>query len=188
MGVNSTDTKVEYDEAISESLTQTADFLYFAFGSNLDVNRLHIHCPSARFVLPARLSEHRLAFTMASRNTWHGGVADILEHQGSEVWGALWAISGEHSHALDEQEGIFRDPPAYRRYQVTVAAQSGDTINCRCYQVAQPNLNGFAPSPAYLRTIVRGARAVGLPNDYIAKLEAIDDNGYTDDQLVFEQE
>ena len=154
------------------------DFLYFAFGSNLDEARLHIHCPSARLLSVARLGDHRLAFTIESRNTWHGGVADILPATGHEVWGALWMIAGEHSRPLDEQEGVFRDPPAYRRYRVTVRTPAGDVVACRSYQVAAPNLDGITPSPAYKATILRGARAIGLPVAYLEALAAIEDNGY----------
>ncbi len=162
----------------SEPAGRAPDFLYFAFGSNLDAQRLQIHCPSARFVLPARLADHRLAFSIESKNTWYGGVADLLPSAGDEVWGALWAIAGEHSRALDEQEGVFREPPAYGRYPVTVTTAAGDGVSCRCYRVVEPDPDGFAPSPAYRETILRGARAVGLPADYIARLEAIEDNGY----------
>lgn len=153
------------------------DFLYFAFGSNLDEARLHIHCPSARFVSIARLADHRLAFTIESKNTWHGGVADILRAPGAEVWGALWIIAGEHSRPLDEQEGVFRTPPAYQRYLVTVETPAGDTVTCRAYRVAAPNLEGIRPSPAYKATILRGARALPLPPTYIKALERIEDNG-----------
>ena len=154
------------------------DFLYFAFGSNLDEQRLHLHCPSARFVLPARLAGHRLAFTIESQRSWHGGVADVLPSPGDEVWGVLWVIAGAHSRALDEQEGVFREPPAYRRYRVTATTAGGDRVDCRSYRVVAPNLNGLAPSPAYQQTLLRGARAAGLPAAYLAMLEAIEDNGY----------
>ena len=156
------------------------DFLYFAFGSNLDQPRLQQHCPSARFVTAARLADHRLAFTLESRNTWHGGVADVLPSAGDEVWGALWVIGGEHSITLDEYEGVLRDPPAYERYEVTVETSAGDRVTCRSYHVVSPDLAGFAPSPAFKATLLRGARDCGLPEDYIARLEAITDNGYAD--------
>jgi gamma-glutamylcyclotransferase len=154
------------------------DFLYFAFGSNLDEPRLQLHCPSAVLIAPARLADHRLAFSIESANTWHGGVADIVPATGEEVWGVLWAISGEHSRPLDEQEGLFRDPPAYRRYRVTVTTPGGDEVTCRSYQVVSPNLEGYAPSPAYRETLLRGARAARLPAGYVTRLEAIEDNGY----------
>jgi hypothetical protein len=76
------------------------------------------------------------------------------------------------------QEGLFREPPAYERYGVNVTTESGDEITCRSYRVAAPDPEGFAPSPAYMQTLLRGARALPLPDHYIAALEAIEDNGY----------
>lgn len=156
----------------------TAPFLYFGYGSNLDEARLHIHCPSARLVGTARLAAHRLAFSIESKNTWHGGVADIRPDPESEVWGALWLIDDEHAEALDRQEGIFRDPPAYQRITVDLETAAGDRVTCRSYEVVEPDPAGILPSPAYRDTILRGARAIGLPEDYLRGLEAIGDNGY----------
>ncbi len=155
-----------------------ADFLYFAFGSNLDRERLYIHCPSAHLVVAARLPGHRLGFSIESRATWHGGVADVLPAPADEVWGALWVIAGEESHPLDEQEGVFRDPPAYERYPVTVETAAGDSVRCRSYHVVAPASRDILPSPAYRDTILRGARDVGLPEAYVARLEALEDNGF----------
>ncbi|MEX1023356.1 MAG: gamma-glutamylcyclotransferase [Dehalococcoidia bacterium] len=154
-----------------------APFLYFAYGSNLDAARLRMHCPSAHLVSIARLADYRLAFSIESKRSWLGGVGDILEAPGDETWGALWAIDGEHSRALDAQEGVFRDPPAYRRLTVEVSTPAGDIVRCRSYQVAAPDMAGFLPSPAYKQTIVRGAQALGLPSSYVARLEALPDNG-----------
>ena len=154
-------------------------FHYFGFGSNLDADRLRIHCPSAELASIARLDGYRLAFTIESKRNWLGGVADILEAPGAAVWGALWSIEDAHSEELDRQEGLFRDPPAYRRLTVEVATPRGDLVACRSYQVATPNVEGYAPSPTYKDTLLRGARALGLPPEYIAGLEALDHNGRT---------
>lgn len=152
-------------------------FLYFAYGSNLDEARLHMHAPSARLVSIARLEGYRLAFSIESKRSWLGGVGDIVAEPGTEAWGALWVIDPAHSRALDEQEGVFRDPPAYRRMTVDVITPAGDRVRCRTYQVVTPDPEGFLPSPAYRETIVRGARALGLPPAYLERLEAIEDNG-----------
>lgn len=158
-------------------------FLYFAYGSNLDEARLHMHAPSARLVSVARLEGYRLAFSIESKRSWLGGVGDIVRatpveaSHASEVWGALWVVDAEHSRALDEQEGVFRDPPAYRRLTVEVTTPAGDRVRCRTYQVVTPEPAGFLPSPAYRDTILRGARALGLPEAYLARLEAIEHNG-----------
>jgi hypothetical protein len=93
--------------------------------------------------------------------------------------GALWAIDSEQARALDEQEGVFRTPPAYERVAASVATPAGDRVTCRSYHVVTPDPAGFAPSPAYKATLLRGALACGLPAAYIARLEAIVDNGVT---------
>ncbi len=152
-------------------------FHYFGFGSNLDIDRLRIHCPSAELASIARLAGYRLAFTLESKRNWLGGVADILDAPDAEVWGALWSIDHGESEELDRQEGLFRDPPAYRRLAIEVATPDGDLVACRSYRVVTPNLEGYAPSPAYKETLLRGARALGLPAAYIAVLEALEHNG-----------
>ena len=160
-----------------EAAAPDGPFLYFAFGSNLDATRLQMHAPSARLVSVARLPDFQLAFDIESRRSWLGGVGDIVEAPGDEVWGALWVIDADHSRALDEQEGVFRDPPAYRRITVEVTTLAGDVVRCRAYQVVSPDPAGIPPSPAYKQTILRGAQALGLPATYLARLEAIEDNG-----------
>lgn len=160
------------------------NFLYFAFGANLDAARLRLSCPSARFVTSARLPGHRLAFTVESPRTWHGGVGDVLPTPGDEIWGAIWIIDGEESHELDTQEGLFRDPPVYRRYEVSIETPAGDRVNCRSYQVVAPSATQIAPSPRYKETILRGAHACDLPSSYIARLEALPDNGYAEPPAI----
>ncbi len=161
----------------ADTADPTGPFLYFSYGSNLDGARLRMHSPSARLVSAARLADHRVVYSIESKTTWLGGVGDIVEAPGDEVWGALRLIDAEDSRGLDEQEGVFRDPPAYRRIVVEVTTSAGDIVRCRSYRVVTPDPNGFLPSPAYRETILRGARAVGLPEAYIARLAATPDNG-----------
>lgn len=162
---------------MSELEQPVAPFLYFGYGSNLDADRLHIHCPSARLVSIARLAGYRLAFSIESKRNWLGGVGDIVPEPGAETWGALWVVEAAESRGLDEQEGVFRDPPAYRRVTVEVQTPAGDVVRCRSYQVVNPDPAGFEPSPAYKETLLRGARALPLPAGYVARLERIRDNG-----------
>ena len=146
-------------------------FTYFGYGSNLLASRLHESCPSAAFVAIARLAGFRLAFTRHSTR-WGGGVADIIEAPGGEVWGAVWRIPVEERAALDRQEGLHLDPPHYRHIEVTVMTPAGDTLDCLAYQVAAHEAAHIAPSPAYLGTMLRGAAEVGLPAEYVAGMEA----------------
>ena len=154
-------------------------FLYFGYGSNIDLDQLHAHCPSARFVSTARLADCRFALTIESKTTWLGGVGDLQPSPGDEVWGVLYAIATEDSSSLDEHMGVHREPPAYRRTTVEITTPAGDAVRCRSYVVVAPHLDGYLPSPAYRDIIVQGARRVGLPEAYIARLAAMPDNGRT---------
>lgn len=84
-------------------------YLYFAYGSNLDVDRMSIRCPLARPVRPYTLRDWRLVFR---------GVADIIPDKGHQVRGGLYRITADDEAALDRYEGYpslytkvwFQDP------------------------------------------------------------------------------
>lgn len=154
-------------------------FLYFSYGASMDVDSLRRTCPGAEFVAVGRLAGHRLAFSLESKRSWLGGVCDVVPSQDDEVWGAVWRIPDAEAQALDDHEGVSRQPPAYERYSVEVTTPAGETLGCRSYRVASPDPVGFAPSRSFKTTVIRGARAAGLPEAYIARLEAIPDNGRT---------
>ena len=59
---------------------------YFSYGSNMSTERIHINCPSARFVGAGVLHGYRLAFTMWGTR-WRGSAADIIKDEENEVWG-----------------------------------------------------------------------------------------------------
>ena len=147
-------------------------FRYFAYGSNLSQARLHENCPSARLEAIARLPGYRLAFTRRSER-WGGGVADIRLDPAAEARGIVWRIDAAEGDALDRQEGVHATPPRYRRIEVAVTTEAGEVLDCLAYQVAEPQAGHIAPSAAYLETMLLGARAAGLPEAYIARIEAI---------------
>lgn len=152
-------------------------FRYFAYGASMDIDRLRVHCPGAEFVSIARLDDHRLGFSIESKRSWLGGVCDVIPAPGEAVWGVIWRVPQADSHALDDHEGLFRDPPAYARYPVTVTTPDGEAVECRSYRVAAPDPKGFAPSRSFKDTIVRAARSRALPESYVAFLESVPDNG-----------
>ena len=73
----------------------------------------------------------------------------------------------------------YSPPPAYRRVTVEVTTPSGDRVRCRSYQVVMPDPRTPPPSKSFKETLVRGARTVGLPASYVARLAALPDNGRT---------
>jgi cation transport regulator ChaC len=144
-----------------------AGLTYFAYGANLDLARFRRRCRGAMVVGRARLPDHRLAFTRYSRAE-KGGVADIVAEPGESVWGVLYEIDASCLAALDEYEGA---PRAYRRETLRVFDESGGEHDAIVYIA---NKTGdFAPSRQYLAQITKGARAHGLPDDYVRAIEAV---------------
>ncbi|XP_049641273.1 gamma-glutamylcyclotransferase isoform X2 [Suncus etruscus] len=80
-------------------------FLYFAYGSNLLRQRIHLRNPSAQFCCVARLQDYKLDFGNAqgkTSETWHGGIATIFESPGDEVWGVVWKMNKSNLSSLDK--------------------------------------------------------------------------------------
>lgn len=141
--------------------------LYFAYGSNLHLRQFRRRCPGSTPLKRARLPGYRLAFKRYSK-TRKGGVADVVEDAGSEVWGALYEIDGACLDALDRFEEA---PRAYRRDTVRVTDDDGVELEAFIYFA---NKTGdFAPSRQYLGLIINGARDHNLPEEYIESLQAV---------------
>ena len=155
----------------------TDTFIYFAYGSNLDPERLHLNCPSAQFISAGKLPDFTLNFTKTSEIRWRGGVADIVETPNDSMWGGVWEIDIAESDALDRQEGVHTDPQGYHRLDVIVESPDGTLIHCRTYQVTVREALNISPSPAYKETLVRGAEYCELPPDYQDLIGNIRDNG-----------
>ena len=141
--------------------------LYFAYASNMDPQTFRRRCPGARPLGRAWLPGYRLAFTRYSRQR-RGGSADVVEDASSVVWGVLYEVDGACLANMDRVEDV---PTAYRRERATVFDDAGRPQEATTY-VANPT-GEFLPSRSYLEVILRGARASGLPTEYIAALERI---------------
>lgn len=140
--------------------------LYFAYGSNMDPERMRERCPGARALGAARLPDHRLIFTRES--LLGGGVASVEPSPGDETWGALWDITALDEQALDEYEGV--DRGAYRKAVAGVEIE-GRRETAMIYVAATRRAR--RPSRRYLDGLVRGARTHGLPAGYVTRLESL---------------
>ncbi|XP_004453258.1 gamma-glutamylcyclotransferase [Dasypus novemcinctus] len=152
-------------------------FLYFAYGSNLLTERIHLRNPSAAFCCVARLQDFKLDFGNSQgkiSDTWHGGIATIFQSPGDEVWGVIWKMNKSNLISLDEQEGVVSG--TYDPIEVTVHTREGKEITCRSYQMK--NYVSVPPSPQYKKVICMGAEENGLPLEYQKKLKAIEPNDY----------
>ena len=66
--------------------------LYFAYGSNINLDQMARRCPAADVVGPVILEDYKLLF----RGNYRGnGVATIKPHKGRKVYGLLWKLTPE---------------------------------------------------------------------------------------------
>ncbi|XP_017861116.1 PREDICTED: gamma-glutamylcyclotransferase-like isoform X1 [Drosophila arizonae] len=165
-------------------------FYYFGFGSNMLAKRIHIQNPSAQFVGPATLAEHRLDFATIADSRWNGAVATIVPTREALTWGTLWDIELTNLADIDNQEGVHEN--LYRPITVHVKLHgNGTEIAARAYAlVKQPegNVHGSGqsvvpedrkPSKTYLQVLVKGAIESGIPQEYVNWLKQIKHNNKT---------
>lgn len=128
--------------------------LYFAYGSNLDLEQMVQRCPDAEIVGPVGLENYELRFCGS-------GFATVAPRKGSVVYGLVWKITPNCEQSLDRYEGY---PRHYTKETVTVKDAAGAEIPVMVYIMAEPYCRQPAlPSPYYYRVIQRGFEANGLP-------------------------
>lgn len=131
-----------------------AEWLYFAYGSNLNRAQMRRRCPGARPVLPAWLVGFRLTFRGRPPKS---GVADVQPDPLGRVPGALWRIGVDDLAALDRYEGY---PYLYGRRQVQVETAEG--VHTALIYVMQPGFPPAPPHPRYYEVIRQGYADWGL--------------------------
>lgn len=157
------------------ALTAPPRMIYFAYGSNLDGAQMAERCPAARFVMPARLDDHRLHFPRRSPIR-QCAVASIEPAAGSVVWGALYAVTLACVESLDRREGYDpqKHPGESRYFRSTVKVAPGDGIAVEAIAyVANPSPEPGLPSVEYLAHLIAGAEAFRFPPDYVAMLRTV---------------
>ncbi len=121
---------------------------YFAYGSNLNREQMQERCPDSEPVAKAKLEGYRLCFNR---------VADIVEDEGSLVWGAIYTVSPRDIKNLDRYEGY---PNFYDKLDVDVADDQGKVYRAFVYVMTSKGCR--EPNDSYYRIIVEGYRDWGL--------------------------
>lgn len=131
--------------------------LYFAYGSNINLNQMADRCPAAEVVGPVILEDYKLLFRGNYRGT---GVATIKPHKGRKVYGLLWNITPECKKALDVYEGF---PRLYDKQFVTVRDSNGHQFTVMAYVMTELCKMPATPSVSYYMGIQEGFLQNGLP-------------------------
>jgi len=138
--------------------------LYWAYGSNLHVERMVARCRNAE-----PLSKLYLAGRLVFR-----GVADVIgpEREGELIAGGLWRITPECEEALDQYEGVNRYVPARGMYvkKYLTLRVNGEVQKCLYYQMTSNGV--MPPGEGYLNIIRQGYRDFGLNRDLLEEAVA----------------
>ena len=141
---------------------------YFAYGSNMSIARLRERVPRARKIGCCYLESHKLRFHKLSDDG--SGKCNALYTGGADrVYGVLYDIMSEEKPALDQVEGLGF---GYREASSFVINDRGDRVAAFFYSAIRID-NTVKPYSWYLNHVLVGARASGLPESYIRKLEQV---------------
>ena len=106
--------------------------LYFAYGSNMNLEQMAYRCPAAEVVENVHVEGYRLAFCGRPSGN---GVATILPEEGSHVDGVLWKITKECEQSLDYYEGY---PHLYSKEIINVKNSDGKERDVTVYTINEP--------------------------------------------------
>ena len=101
--------------------------LYFAYGSNINLEQMADRCPAAEVVGTAVLDGYELLFR-GNRSGY--GVATIEPQPGKQVHGLLWKLTPECEQSLDFYEGY---PRLYGKEDITVCTADGKELVVMAY-------------------------------------------------------
>jgi gamma-glutamylcyclotransferase (GGCT)/AIG2-like uncharacterized protein YtfP len=135
--------------------------LYFAYGSNMDVDAMARRCPRSKALGLARLERHRLA---VMREGWLTAVRDSR----STVHGVLWDLALSDIAALDRHEDLSKG--LYTKETQPVIAERGPK---RAIVYFGANSGPGVLRPAYIAEVLAAARSWPLPAEGLAALERV---------------
>ena len=124
-----------------------ADRLYFAYGSNINLNQMDYRCPDATVVGPVALENYELLFR-------RGGFATIAPKEGGKVHGLLWSITPECERSLDLYDN---------KQTVTVRDGLGQELPVMAYIMDERFREPMLPTETYYNGILEGYRQNSLP-------------------------
>ena len=151
----------------------TQDSWYFAYGSNMSIDRKQFRTGSIREQHCCRLQNFRFAFNKAAADGT--AYANIMADPASIVWGVCYLCDEEAFTTLDTYEGV--NLGHYQRQDVTVVTDAGDELEAITYTAREQRLTSETlPRDDYLQSVLAGAHEHGLPPDYIALIRKCGEN------------
>ena len=127
---------------------------YFAYGSNMSAKRMTDRGVTYDERIQGILYNYQLCFNKINSRKTGIGFANIIAKAGSQVKGALYAISPEAIQILDGYEGF---PDHYNREKIFVHNEQLGIVEAWVY-IAQPakTAEGLEPEDEYLQYLLAG--------------------------------
>ena len=137
--------------------------LYFAYGSNLNHERMQERCKDSKYIKNIFLEGYKLSFCAVSRSY---GVANIVKKSGSKVPGGLWEIS-----ARDEKEDSDeKELDVYEGYPTLYAKDFFNLNGEKVMFYIMKRQNSFKPPlRQYVDIINQGYKDCNLDREYLKK-------------------
>ncbi len=135
-------------------MTIYKNYLYGAYGSNLNKQQMQMRCPKAKPVGTVILPDYELVFR---------SVADIQKAKGVEVPLGLWLITADCEQALDRYEGY---PYLYTKTFMDIEHE-GEIHKLMTYQMTDREYQS-PPSNGYLKSISDGYNDFDIDQSYLS--------------------
>ena len=135
---------------------------YFAYGSNMHLEQMAARCPGARLL--DLVAKRGWRFIINDR-----GYVTAVEDASAETLGCLWELTDAHWETLDRYEGV--SSGYYHRVNCQVnRLDSGEPLDAVAYRASSETPG--VPTVKYADVVFGGARQIGLPEQYVATIEA----------------
>jgi gamma-glutamylcyclotransferase len=145
--------------------------LIFAYGSNMNINRLTQRVPSAVKVTNAFLPGYKLVCNKVSKDG--SAKANIIKTDNPVelVWGVLFSININEKSFLDKAEGLGK---GYNEDTLTFFDEANNSYAAQIYFADSKAIdNNLFPYDWYKEFIVSGSIQNKLPAEYISQLQSI---------------
>jgi gamma-glutamylcyclotransferase len=144
---------------------------YFAFGSNMLLERLRKRVPSARVVGAASLGGYTLRFNKLSKDG--SGKANIVPSSDPRamVFGVLCELDAAERPLLDKAEGLGK---GYETLPVRVRREEAEEEAFAYVAAPEAIREDLMPYQWYKDLVVAGAIQNHFPEAYVRRIEAIE--------------
>ena len=142
--------------------------LYFAYGSNMSIDRLKDRVPSAVVKTTGFITGHILKFNKVSHGSGKGNIEDT-GNPNDIVYGVVYELDKTEKPTLDQAEGL---GGGYDEKTVTVSTNEGQ-IQAITYYATKTN-DSLKPYDWYMNHVITGAKENNLPKEHIKDLVVVD--------------